>query len=266
MTDPLLYIIGFVVVGVVAVIIAPRVWRTYNTTERKRKRENKKLDRQYKQEKKARAEEEKNQAAVAKKLDEVQEQATNPPSVPPVVPIAGGQTANVQSLEEFPIGTKIGWEVTRLVEGLTKRITIVKGEVAIKAGRTGGPPKFMFVKVARAGRTNYYFIDPQRIIKVVTTQGRKKQEVTSYKIVFHEFIAEAMKLDGTIEWSEELEMILADSGMDQYVEIASSDLGFKMTPTLRNALILIGFLGVFIGLALNGSQHFIPTTLIHWVP
>lgn len=209
------------------------------------------------------------EAEAKRKLADIREEA-NPISTPREAPISGAEKATdagVKSLEEFPIGEKIGWEVTRLVEGQTKRITIVRGGVAIKADRYGRPPKFMFVKVKRGGRTNLYFIDPQRIIKVTTLQGRrKKQKVVSYKVVFHEFICEPMKIDGMIEWSDELEMILADSGLDQYVQIASSDLGFELTPTIKRVMIIIAILGFMTGLALNGSMHFIPTTLIHWVP
>jgi hypothetical protein len=204
------------------------------------------------------------QAKEKKKLDDLARQARERVPAPPAVPIPGAQPANVQSLEEFPIGQKIGWEVTRLVEGQTKRITIVRGQVAIKADRFGRPPKAMFVKVSRAGRNSLYFIDPQRLIRVKTLQRGK--EVESYKVVFHEFICEPMKADGTIEWSDELEMILADSGLDQYVQIAASDLGFQLTPTIRNVMIIVAFLGLLMGLALNGAFHLTPTTIVHWVP
>jgi hypothetical protein len=253
--NPLLIVLGLGTIGA-GVYIA---WKLYNTPKRR-------LDRRFKRQEKERIAEEKRVKDSEKKLADVRKEAVPVPT-PSVVPIAGAVDANVKSLEEFSIGEKIGWEVTRLVEGQTKRITIIRGMVAIKAGRTGRPPKFMFVKVKRAGRTNLYFVDPQRIIKVTTMQGlRAKSEVTSYKVVFHEFICEPMKSDGTIEYSDELEMILADSGLDQYVQIASSDLGFQLTPTLRNVLIIIGVLGLFTGLAVNGAYHIVPSTVIHWVP
>lgn len=260
----LLYVGGGILL--LALLLMAYVYRLSPEAKERRAKEKLALSRKMvKEDARARKEREKAEKA----LSEVRKEAAPVPA-PPKVPIpdaASAKPTNIKSLEEFPIGQTIGWEVTRIVDGDTKRITEVRGVVAIKADRFGRPPKAMFVKVARGGRTNYYFVDPRRLIRVVTMAGRwNKREVVSYKVVFHEFIAEAMKIDGTIEWSDELEMIVADSGLEQYVQIASSNLGFQLTPTIRNLLIIVGLLGLFLGVSVNGAYHIVPTVQIHWVP
>ena len=70
-----------------------------------------------------------------KKLSDVKNvvQPTVTESAPiSVAPEAKTEQGKIKSLEEFPIGQKLGIEMTRVVEGTHKRIVIAKGKVAIK--------------------------------------------------------------------------------------------------------------------------------------
>lgn len=201
-----------------------------------------------------------------KALQGVRQEAEGLPLPPAVAaPTTAGtkeEQGVIKSLEEFPIGEKLGWELTRIVvDDPPRRVTIMRGAVAIKADRLGRPPKLLFIRARVDMRNMLYYIDPKRIIKVTTDKGG-----VSYKLVFDILFSEALKQDGSLEWDEDLEMILADAALDQYVLIAEALPGFHFTPTLRNAMILVGVLGLFMGISLNGTFHFVPTTLIHWVP
>lgn len=214
--------------------------------------------------------EEKDRIEAERKLQEVRKQVDPAPAAPPMVavPLAQGQQGVIQSLEEFPLGQKLNYELTRIKEGTHKRILIVKGQVAIKPDRFGRLPTLLFF----VWNKRAYFVNPKKIIKVTATGGRKfgrnkeSTEQTIYKLVYDVLYSEPLNQDGTITWDEELEMVLADSGMDQYVVIASSQGGFVLSPTLVRVLIIIGFIGLLMGLALNGSAHIVPITQIHWLP
>ena len=84
--------------------------------------------------------------------------------------------------------------------------------------------------------------------------------------MFDVLYGEALNQDGTLVWSDDLELILADSGLDQYVTIAAYEGGFQFTATLKKAMLLVAFLGIMLGLALNGTSHIVPQTVIHWIP
>lgn len=206
-------------------------------------------------------------SAAKKELETVKEQ-TQPLPAPPAIPLVPSvgttQTqGDIQSLQEFPIGQKLDIEITRLAEGTLKRITIAKGKVPIRS-RGGRPIKMAKLLFFVWQRGAQYYVNPKKIIKVTTTiKGVAK---VSYKLVYDALYAEPLNQDGTIDWDDELELILADSGEDQYVTIAAFEGGFQFTPTLVRAIIIIALLGGFLGLALNGTNHFIPTTEIHWVP
>jgi hypothetical protein len=181
------------------------------------------------------------------------------------VPKADGSTvenAGLHTLEEFNElkGTKIPVELTRIVEGTHKRITVMRGNVSIVVGRTGDVAKILFFTLKK----EIYFVDPRRIIKVTSTV--KGKVVVTYKLVFDLFFCEALNADGTVEWSDDLEMVLADSTLDQYVTIASFEGGFQFTPTLYRVMLFVAIMGLFLGIGINGSDHVIPITVVHWVP
>ena len=101
----------------------------------------------------------------------------------------------------------------------------------------------------------------------MTIPGKKgKPETTEYKLVYDVLLGEALNQDGTVTWSDDLELILADSGLDQYVTVAAFEGGFQFTSTLRNIMIIVAILGLFFGIAIDGVEHFVPQTIIHWVP
>lgn len=180
----------------------------------------------------------------------------------PATPGATQAQGEVTSLEEFPVDSKLGWELTRIAVGSpAKRITIYKGTVAVKSsGALNQPPKILFIHTVIDKRHMLYYIDPKHIIKVVS------EKAVSYKIVFDILHSEALAQDGSLNWDDDLEMILADSTLDQYVVIAEAAPGFQFTKTLKWTMAMVGFMGLFLGLALNGTFHFVPTTIIHWVP
>lgn len=187
-----------------------------------------------------------------------------PPVPPPSKPGAMETQGTINSLAEFPIGSKIGIEMTRIKDdesGRQQRVVVSKGMVKIKTGGFSKDPRKLLFFVLPQGA---YYINPKKIIKVTGT--KKGKEIISYKLAYDVLYGEALNQDGSIDWDEELEMILADSGMDQYVTIAAFEGGFQLTPTIKKVMLIIGFLGFLGGLAVNGSAHVVPTVIIHWIP
>lgn len=207
------------------------------------------------------------QVAKAKKAHKEIKDKTKAIPVPPSVPLVPAPNTtqsqgDIQSLDELPANTKLDIEITRLVGTGLERLVSAKGKISLKStGRPKKLPKILFFLWQRGAQ---YYIDPTKIIKVIKTV--KGKETVSYKLVYDIIFGEALNLDGSITWNDDLELILADSGLDQYVTIAAFEGGFQFTPTLIRALIIISLMGVFLGLALNATNHFIPTTQIHWVP
>lgn len=195
-----------------------------------------------------------------KKLDEVKQVAVPVPSPPPTeLPKQPEETIEPAGLTEFPIAQKVGYEITRIADGTTKRIIIKKGVIAIKADRSGRIPNLLFFEWGQ--KKDLKWVNAEKILKVTDA---KKQ--VSYKLVYDLLFAEPLEPNGTIEYDEDLEMVLKDSGMDQYITIAAYEGGFELTPTLKRVLIILAALGFFAGLAINGADHVVPTTIIHWVP
>ncbi len=239
-----------------------RRWANQEKEERERK----------KNEEKSRRDAEKKAASDKKALDRLRDLKTRVKGdpAPPPVPVKGASSADITSLEEYKElhGDKIPFELTRLVRPVKRadgtevyqRLTVMRGMVKITVGRSGEVTKILFIKAKK----ELYYVNPRRIIRVEVTKG--KQTVLLHKLEFDILYAEAMDAQGNITWDDDLEMILADSGLDQYVTIASADQGFQLTPALKKALLIVGFLGLLMGLAINGSAHIIPQTVIHWVP
>lgn len=240
--NPLYYIGGIVVIGVVVILIF--AFRSNHPNGAKK---------QEKRIKDAKAK----LAAIKKTAKPI----PPPPIIPPLQnPNATETQGEINSLAEFPIGQKIGIEMTRIKEGTTSRIVVSKGSIKIKGK---DPRKLLFFFVGKSG----YYVNPKKIIKVTSTTGLiRKVEKVSYKLVLDVLYGEALNQDGSIEWDDELEMILADSGLDQYVTIAAYEGGFLLTPTIKRVMVILGVLGFLMGLAINGSEHLIPTTIIHWLP
>jgi hypothetical protein len=186
-------------------------------------------------------------------LKKIEEQARVPEGVAPPQEVAPST-----GLEQFPISKKIPIEMTRVKEGTNKRVTTRKGTVTLTP-RFGNKDIFYF----DFGKMRY-FVDPSKTIPVVETKGRKT--ITTEKLVYDVFNSEPLNKDGTISFSWELERLMRDSALDQYLTVATFEGGFQMTPQLRNAVLVIAILGVLIGLALNGSLGLTPKTVIHWLP
>lgn len=246
----------------VSLVGALFVVRWYLSPKQKLKRRLKREERG----KKRAAEAEKANRSVLSKLRELKEGSRGipaPPTVQPpgLVPLP----SDINTLEEYRElhGDKIPYELTRLVAetaGKLHRITVMRGEVKITVGRTGEVAQILFIKAKK----NLYYVNPRKLIKVTVMKGKKS--IVMHKLEYDILYAEGMDATGRIEWDDGLEMILADAALDQYVTIASSDLGFRFTPTFKRVLMFVGGLGFFIGLALNGSLHIVPITQIHWIP
>ena len=216
---------------------------------------------------KERAKEDKEREKDKKRLEEIRN-AVEPKDAPPAVspPVPEDQTqesAGMQTLQEFTELTgrkKIPVELTRIVERTNKRVTVMRGNVGIVLARGNDVGKILFFFLKKEA----YFVDPKRIIKV--TQTLKKGKAVTYKLVYDILFSEPLKTDGMIEWSDDLEMVLADSGLDQYVTIASFEGAFQLTQGVKQAMLIVAFLGILLGLAINGVEHIVPTVLIRWVP
>lgn len=183
-----------------------------------------------------------------------------PEAVPPTVP-PGAMQGRITSLEVLTIGQKVELELTRVTADAKKRVVVARGTTKITADRLGRPPKVMFIQVKLGGRPGLYWADPKGIIEYLDAKERKH-----LKLVFDLLHSEPLDLDGNLTWSDDLEMVLADSAEDQYVVIASSDLAFRFTRTLAYAMLLVAFLSVVLGIAVNGAAHLIPIVQIRWIP
>jgi hypothetical protein len=191
-----------------------------------------------------------------KKIDEIRESLV-PVRISEIPsPIVEGQSANIDSFLELPIKSKIGIELTNLKDG--KRIVIVRGVTSIRP-TLFKKEIFFFVWNHMA-----YYVKPSALIKITKQKGKKT--VTLFKLVFHILISEPLKIDGTTDWDDELEGILVDSGMDQYIIAATFEQGFQLSPELIRILIIVGALGTFLGLTMNGVLHLTPSEVIHWLP
>ncbi|MDE1854546.1 MAG: hypothetical protein KGI38_12490, partial [Thaumarchaeota archaeon] len=112
-----------------------------------------------------------------------------------------------------------------------------------------------------------YFVRLDKLIEVEIKKGfRGKSTDKVRKLVYDMLYSEPLEQNGTVKWDDQLEEILTDAGAGQYIDAASAEGGFQLTPALIRALIVIGLLGSFLGLAINGAFHVTPTTIIHWVP
>lgn len=183
-----------------------------------------------------------------------------PEAVPPTVPPDATQ-GRITSLEVLTIGQKVELELTRVTADAKKRVVVARGTTKITADRLGRPPKVMFILVKLGGRPGLYWADPKGIIEYLDAKERKH-----LKLVFDLLHSEPLDLNGNLTWSDDLEMVLADSAEDQYVVIASSDLAFRFTRTLVYAMLLVAFLSVVLGIAVNGAAHLIPIVQIRWIP
>jgi hypothetical protein len=197
----------------------------------------------------------KKRAAVQKKMDEIKEMAKPPAELPPPAPVV---TEN--KLEQTAIPKTIQIEIGRMKDG--KMAVTRKGRVTLVPRFRNNQEVFWFF----IGKLGYY-VDPSKIIKTEMEVGRrKKTKVVSEKLVYDVFCPEPLNQDGSITWSWEVETLLADSAMDQYITVATFESSFQLTPPLVRALIVVGFLGLLIGLSINGAVHVVPATYIHWVP
>ena len=237
-------IVGAIVVAIGAVA-AFLVFRWDNNPRRK-------LQRRWRQQEKEKAEAAKN----LKKIEDLKKDVSEKPpqNLVPVV-------APVSALEEESIGEFVNFEIGKEKKG--KRVTVVRGRIKVRPDRFGRlRDKFLF-QWDKGG----YFVRLDKLIEVEIKTGlRKKGTQKVRKLVYDMLFSEPLEQDGSVRWDDQLEEILTDAGAGQYIDAASQEGGFQLTPALIRALIVVGLLGSLLGLALNGTAHITPTTIIHWVP
>lgn len=241
MADFLTIIIGLMVVGCGGVIaVAVFMRKNVNSNPKPDKKKQKAL----------------------KKLDDIKKGSGPIPGPAPIPVQAKKGTKEEQgaitSLQELPIDAKLEVWFTRAIESTNKRIVVAKGRIQMKAGRFSKDLRKLLFVVLPQGT---YYVNPKLITKITDESGK-----ISFRLIYDVLYSELLEQDGTVQYDEELEQILTDSAMDQYVTIAAFQGGFTLTPTLKRIMLIIGGLGFFIGLALNGSNHIIPVTIIHWLP
>jgi hypothetical protein len=164
-------------------------------------------------------------------------------------------------LEEELIGPSVNFEIGKSKKG--KRVVIVRGKIPVLPGRFGTMKnKFFF-----AWDKGAYLVRLDKLIEVEVKTGMRKKTVQKVrKLVYDVMYLEPLNEQGKVYWDDEAEEVLTDSGADQYITAATFEGGFQLTPQLIKMLIVVGVLGGFLGLALNGVAHFTPITQVHWVP
>jgi hypothetical protein len=202
-------------------------------------------------EKKAAEEEAKKQKA----LDKLNELKDRPPE---------GHTPEpptTSPLEEEMIGQSVNFEIGKSKKG--KRVVVVRGKIPVLPGRFGSMKnKFFF-----AWDKGAYLVRLDKLIEVEVKTGMRKKTVQKVrKLVYDVMYLEPLDEQGRVYWDDEAEEVLTDSGADQYITAATFEGGFQLTPQLIKMLVVVGVLGGFLGLALNGVAHFTPITQVHWVP
>jgi hypothetical protein len=173
----------------------------------------------------------------------------------------GAAAPQPSALDEEVIGQEVNFEITKPKKG--KRVVIVRGKIKVRPDSFGRlKDKFMF-QWNKGG----YFVRLDKLIEVEVKKGfRGKTVLKVRKLVYDIMYSEPLNQDGTITWDTELEEVLADSGADQYITAATFEGGFQFTPALIRAVIILGIFGGLMGIAINGTAHVVPTTLVHWVP
>ena len=207
----------------------------------------------------ARMEKEKEEEAKRlKKMEDLKKEVTDKPPTPAPTPVL---VALPSALEEESIGEFVNFEIGKEKKG--KRVTVVRGRLRVRPDRFGRlRDKFLF-QWDKGG----YFVRLDKLIEVEVKKGfRGRNTYKVRKLVYDMLFSEPLEQDGSVKWDDQLEEILTDAGAGQYIDAASAEGGFALTPALIRALIVIGLLGTFLGLALNGTAHLTPTTVIHWVP
>jgi hypothetical protein len=242
-----------VVVAVVAVSIGA-IFVMFRRNDPQRAISNR-WKKQEKERAKAEAEAAKQKLKEEKALADIKKNADAPPANPPP------ESTPVSALEEEIIGEFLPIEIGKEKKG--KRVTVFSGRIRVRPDRFGRlRDKFLF-QWDRGG----YFVSLNKVIEVEVKAGRFRTHIEKVrKLVYDVIYAEPLKADGTVEWSTELEEILTDEGAGQYITAATTEGGFQLTPALVRAVVVIGVLCGFLGLAINGSLHVVPTTIIRWVP
>jgi hypothetical protein len=200
----------------------------------------------------------KEQAKQAKALADIKRNADTPPSKMQGAPDAQNASS---ALEEESIGEFVNFEIGKEKNG--KRVTVVRGRLRVRPDRWGRlRDKFLF-QWDKGG----YFVRLDKLIEVDVKKGlMNKTTEKTRKLVYDILYSEPLAQNGQVTWDDQLEEILTDAGAGQYIDAATFEGGFQLTPALLRTVVIIGILGSFLGLALNGSLHVIPTTIVHWVP
>jgi hypothetical protein len=190
------------------------------------------------------------------KLAKMKKEITDTPP-----PAATAEQPAHSALEEESIGEFVNFEIGKEKSG--KRVTVIRGRIKVRPDRFGRlRNKFLF-EWDKGG----YYVNLAKLIEVEVKKGMRRKTVEKVrKLVYDIRQSEPLEQNGEVVWDDELEEILTDAGAGQYIDAASQEGGFQLTPQLIKMLILVGVFGGFLGLALNGVAHFTPITQVHWVP
>lgn len=248
MTDILIEaVVAGLAIGVIILLVILRIFiPPVPNTQAKAKAKVTKLDK-----KKKKALEELRAIKNKAKVPELPPPALKPDAILPSPP------QPITGLEQIPIPRKIDVELTRIRDG--KRAIVRRGKATL-VPRLMNNQGIFFFWVGKNG----YFIDPAKIITVQDTVRGKT--VTREKLVYDVFNSEPLDSNGGLTYSWLVEKLLVDSAMDQYITVATFEGSFQLTPQLIKILIVVGLLGSFMGLAINGAAHLVPVTVINWVP
>jgi hypothetical protein len=206
------------------------------------------------------------QEADAKKrkdaLERLKELSDTPPSPynPPVVPVGA-------PLVDMGLPSRIAIEIVDIKEG--KKVTLALGAVSPKASPLNAGKDIFFFYWKRFA----YYLDFSKVVdvtekesKIASFAGGKNKPAIKKKLVFHVLYSEPLNQDGSISWSYELESILTDSAMDQYIVACTFEGTFTLTKQVVILMCVVGGMLFIMGIGLDGVAHIVPTTEIHWGP
>ena len=199
----------------------------------------------------------------AKALKAIKEGSRVPEGVRPQEGRSWKETEGSTAPPTNPALTEIASEKVIPIE-LTKvkgngRAVVVRGKARVKPNLLGQFTMHFFRYKDMA-----YLIKLSKIIEVEERAWGKVRKVE--KLVYDILYSEPLNQDGTITWDWDLEQVITDSGMDQYVQAATFEQGVRLDAGLVKILAVVGFFGILFGMGINGAAHLVPITVVHWLP
>ena len=149
--------------------------------------------------------------------------------------------------------TSIPYQITRVKD--KKRVVIKQGK--FRKGQ---------LWIDRAVKQRLFYADLKKLSWVEKKSFMGKVNYIQM-LIFDVFYSEPLDpKNDTPEWSQEVEDMVVDSKVDQEVEVAGGPQPFKITRNIAIAMVIAAISSGFVGLSLNSMFHFVPNTVIHWVP